>query len=502
MTTPVRTPNTAASRRTRQASPSIRRAVGTSSAGRTTTASAGRRQGSMPRATAASTGTTAGFRSRRCRTGTTSTVAAIRRSCTTAAESPTTRTSTSTEPTTPTVSSSAARRTAASRGAVPAWCSPTPLRAAVPATRANLVTARWPSRRRTRRRPRSGASANFSVTFNDKEYIAAGPRPAGVDPHRFKPVSKAPMNPGDPGCPTANIGPDRIYVTWSRFTNPAGTPGFITDSKIVMSYSDDRGHSWSAQQVINGSAPFCAFSFAGGTACDDNQFSVPTVSPSTGHLYVAFENFNTRGREPVARRLSKDGGATFEGPFFVTPTFDVNLRLKADCIARGANRVHLTNSCFRVPMTGAIAADKRGGNFADDLDLVMEDNRNGTRDSTNSDVFLFKSLDGGSNWHRPDSCEQRRVRCSGKPRLWPYRPARVSGRSEHRQRPVLAVARHQRGRRPEHCVQGPPPRRRLDGQRMADEPRAAGNYLVWTWGAQLRGQARARRVSASLRPRR
>ena len=143
---------------------------------------------------------------------------------------------------------------------------------------------------------------------------------------------------------------------------------------------------------------------------------------------------------------SKDGGATFEGPFFVTPAFDVNLRLKADCIARGANRVHLTNSCFRVPMTGAIVADKRGGNFADDLYLVMEDNRNGTRDSTNSDVFLFKSLDGGSNWIGPTRVNDDRLHGSGEPRLWPYRPARVSGRSEHRERPVLAVARHQRGR--------------------------------------------------------
>ena len=39
----------------------------------------------------------------------------------------------------------------------PVLCSPTRLRAAAPATRANPVTARWPSRRRTRRRPRSGA---------------------------------------------------------------------------------------------------------------------------------------------------------------------------------------------------------------------------------------------------------------------------------------------------------------------------------------------------------
>ena len=331
--------------------------------------------------------------------------------------------------------------------------------------------------------PPFGSSANFSVTFNDKEYIAAGPRPTGVAPHCFKPVSKAPMNPGDPGCPTANIGPDRVYVTWSRFTNPAGTPGFITDSKIVMSYSDDRGHSWSAQQVINGSAPFCGFAFAGGTACDDNQFSVPTVSPSTGHLYVAFENFNTEDENQWLSVRSKDGGATFEGPFFVTPAFDVNLRLKADCIARGANRVHLTNSCFRVPMTGAIVADKRGGNFADDLYLVMEDNRNGTRDSTNSDVFLFKSLDGGSNWIGPtrvnndastapanrDCGRTGQPACpvgvnTGNDQFWPWLDINEDG--------DLNIAFKDR---------------RLDVDSTASEwptSRARpGNYLVWTWGA-------------------
>ena len=37
------------------------------------------------------------------------------------------------------------------------------------------------------------------------------------------------------------------------------------------------------------------------------------------------------------------------GPFFVTSQYDVNMRLRADCVARGANRVHLTNSCFRIP---------------------------------------------------------------------------------------------------------------------------------------------------------
>jgi hypothetical protein len=332
--------------------------------------------------------------------------------------------------------------------------------------------------------PPFGNVANFSVTFNDKEYIGVGPRPDAVEPHCFRPVSKTVLNVGDPGCPAANIGPDRVYVTWTRFTNPVGTPGFITDSKIVMSYSDDMGRSWSAEKVINGSAPFCVGAFAGGNQCDDNQYSVPTVSPHTGHLYVAFENFDTPDENQWLVVRSTDGGDTFSGPFWVTPAFDVNLRLKTDCIARGANRVHLTNSCFRVPFTGAIAVDKRSGTFADDLYLVMEDNRNGTRDSTNSDVFFFKSLNGGSSWIGPtrvndddsDAPANRDCGRAGQPACpagvntgndnwWPWIDVNDKG-------DLNVVFKD----------------RRLDTDSTASEwptSRARpGNYLVWTWGAQ------------------
>jgi hypothetical protein len=332
--------------------------------------------------------------------------------------------------------------------------------------------------------PPFGSSANFSVTFNDKEYIAAGPRPAGVDPHCYKPVSKAVLNPGDPGCPAANIGPDRIYVTWTSFTNPSGLPGAITDSKIVESHSDDMGRSWSRQHAISGSAAFCTGSFVGGTACDDNQYSVPTVNPHTGHLYVAFENFDTADENQWLVVRSTDGGDTFAGPFFVTPAFDVNLRLKPDCIARGASRNHLTNSCFRIPMTGAIVADRRGGTFADDLYLVMEDNRNGTRESTNTDVFFFKSLNGGSTWIGPTrvnddpsaASANRDCGRSGNPACpagvntgndnwWPWIDTNGKGH-------LNIVFKD----------------RRLDTDSMASEwptSRARpGNYLVWTWGAQ------------------
>ena len=48
------------------------------------------------------------------------------------------------------------------------------------------------------------------------------------------------------------------------------------------------------------------------------------MSPETGHVYVAFENFNTADENQWLVVRSTDGGTTWQGPFFVTPAFDVN----------------------------------------------------------------------------------------------------------------------------------------------------------------------------------
>jgi hypothetical protein len=332
--------------------------------------------------------------------------------------------------------------------------------------------------------PYPGSAANFSVTFNDKEFIAAGPRPAGVMPTCFDPITRAPIPAGDPNCPHSIIGPDRIYVTWTAFENPSGAPFAIVASTIQVSYSDDRGRSWSQQRRISGSAPFCIPGEHGG--CDDNQFSVPTVSPHTGHVYVAFENFNTPDENQWLVVRSRDGGATWDPPRFVTSTFDVNLRSRPDCVARGSGSAALTNTCFRVPQTGAIVVDRRGGAFADDTYLIMSDNRNGTRESTNTDVFFFKSTDGGQNWVGPTrlnddpSAQPANRNCgrtgqppcpagvhTGNDQWWPWIDISDGG--------DLNVELKDR---------------RLDTNSVAHEwptsRQRPGNYLVWTWAAQCR----------------
>lgn len=242
------------------------------------------------------------------------------------------------------------------------------------------------------RDPQTGAP----IAFNDKEYLAAGPRPAGVQPTCFA-ISND-LTRTSTTCDPSVVGVDRLYVTFTVFAADN------TFSTINVSYSDDQGRSWSPQKVINGSAGFCV---GGMDGCSDNQFSTPTVSPVTGALYVAFENFDTPNENQYLSVRSRDGGNTFEGPFFVSPVFDINYPRagfnRLDCSARGQQRGRavLTNSCFRVNSAGNIVVDKRGGAFANNLYLVFSDNRNGTQASSNTDVFLFKSTDGGTTWIGP-----------------------------------------------------------------------------------------------------
>lgn len=350
--------------------------------------------------------------------------------------------------------------------------------------------ARQPGDGRVTFNPDPDGAPNGNVPLDDKPYATAGPRPSGVEPVCFTPISRTRT-----ACDPPNVvGADRLYVTFTRFTNIA--------SQILLSYSDDQGRSWSLPGPINGSATFCVFAFAGPGACDDNQFSVPTVSPETGALYVAFENFNTPDENQYLVVRSRDGGQTFEGPFHVTPVYDLNFPRvgiqRPDCGPggpRGAQvfRIVYTNSCFRSNPAGNIVADKRGGGFADDLYLVMSDNRNGTTASSNADVFLFKSIDGGSTWIGPTRVNNDRSSlgavsrdCARPPGTigfpGPTNPACRGDFGNDQWWPWVDI-----GQRGELNIVMKD--RRLDIDSMDHEwvstsRQRPGNYLVWTWGAQ------------------
>ena len=314
----------------------------------------------------------------------TSTEAATRSRSWTGTGPPTTGRSASSVRTTRAASSSTARRTAASPGAGRAF--PTS-----PELCGGNGDPRQPGDGVVTFNPDDDGILNGSIPFDDKPYGTAGPRPDGVAAQCFTPTHTPTP------CPAGHVGPDRVYITWTRFSDDA--------SEIMMSFSDDRARSWSMARVINGSAPFCV---GGARGCSDNQGSQPVVQPTNGHLYVTWENFDTPDENQYLLVSSVDGGATFAGPFFVTPVFDVNYPTsgannRPDCQARGQGngRSVLTNSCARVNARGALTVDKRGGAFANDLYLVIADNRNGTRVSSNTDVSFFKSTNGGTTWTGP-----------------------------------------------------------------------------------------------------
>ena len=358
--------------------------------------------------------------------------------------------------------------------------------------------ARQPGDGRVTYNPDNDNTVNGSQPFDDKEYMDNGPRPAGVAPTCFTPITRAPT-----ACDPDVVGVDRLYVTFTRFS--------ATASQILLSFSDDQGRSWSPPRAINGSATFCSFSALSARGCDDNQFSVPTAHGKTGALYVAFENFNTADENQVLVVRSTDGGATFQGPFFVSSVFDLNFPrvgiTRPDCSPRGAQfgRIVYTNSCFRSNPSGNIVVDERSDGFADDLYYVLADNRNGNIASSNSDIFILKSIDGGSTWTTPTRVNDDRSETPTRTDPFFNRTGRDCLRPDGTVGPAVPAEfafLHcggdfgadqwwpwvDIGKGGELNVAFKDRRRDTDSvaHEWPTSRQRAGNYVVWTWGAQCR----------------
>jgi len=222
----------------------------------------------------------------------------------------------------------------------------------------------------------SGYGCDFSNSqlFNDKEWIV-------TDNNHSSPYY------------------GRTYLTWTNFESASGA---YIRSAIFESHSDDGGKHWTKAREISGSnAAYCTFQIAGPAGqCDENQFSVPTVGPD-GTVYVGFENEQNQALwgtdDYYANQYllvkSIDGGATWSSPTFVVGLKDGF----ADYPINVSGRQTLTGYQLRVNSAGNIVASPTDGT----LYLVFSDNRNGTQASTNTDVFLMTSTNGGSSWTGP-----------------------------------------------------------------------------------------------------
>jgi hypothetical protein len=217
----------------------------------------------------------------------------------------------------------------------------------------------------------SGSGSFGSVgTFNDKEFLTAW-------------------------------GQGNAIVTWTQFNDGVG--GSYISSPIYASVTHDGGNTWSKPVEISGSADFCAGA-QGGTACDQDQGSVPVVA-ADGSIYVAFINYanSPDGRDQyLVVRLDPNTGQPVAGPYLVSGMFDgfTDYPISID------ERPTYQDSQFRTWAVGNITADPTN---AAHLAVVWSDMRNSQfpapRDPyqavTNSDIIVSQSMNGGVTWTTP-----------------------------------------------------------------------------------------------------
>ena len=153
------------------------------------------------------------------------------------------------------------------------------------------------------------------------------------------------------------------------------------------------------------------------------------------------------GRGPVPRRHARRTAARRSARRAASTRSTTSTSRAASTAARTASPAARarpapcsTNSCFRAdPIMNSIVADKRGGAFANDLYVVLVDNRNGTIRNSNNDVFFYKSTDGGVTWIGPTRVNDDPLDDAGEPRL-------RAQSEQHRRQRARAVRRRARGR--------------------------------------------------------
>jgi hypothetical protein len=196
-------------------------------------------------------------------------------------------------------------------------------------------------------------------------------------------------------------GNGNAIVTWTVFNDGKG--GITINNPIFDAMTHDGGKTWTTGTEISGSAPFC-IGAQGGTACDQDQFSVPTVARD-GSIYVAFESLAnaTTGRDQyLVVKVDPTTGQRVAGPYLVAGLIDGITDYPIDAEGRQTYQ----DSQFRTNSAGNITADPAN---ASHLAVVWSDMRNSTlpapsdpyQAKTNSDIVVSQSFNGGVTWSAP-----------------------------------------------------------------------------------------------------
>ena len=162
---------------------------------------------------------------------------------------------------------------------------------------------------------------------------------------------------------------NNIYVTWSQFDN-YGSSNPADSSLILFSKSLDQGLTWSAPKRISAIAGDCI------DEDDTVEGAVPAVGPN-GEIYVAWA-----GPNGLMFNKSLDQGDTWLNEELQIDSFIGGWDLQIPGIQR-ANGLPITK------------CDLSGGPNHGTIYVNWSDQSNG---STDTDVWLIKSIDGGNTW--------------------------------------------------------------------------------------------------------
>jgi hypothetical protein len=181
-------------------------------------------------------------------------------------------------------------------------------------------------------------------------------------------------------------GPHRgsVYVVWS-YDNGGVCDGGGCKQDVAISRSTDGGRTFSAVQLVEGSAAFCTNAAPGRAAdshrCDAALGTVPVVEPN-GTLVVvyAYEDLLNTGKIPtrLVAIASHDGGDTWTQPSLVATVRDIYGTFPPE---------HYRNATLP-----ALACDPRSGQ----LYVAWSDKSSG-----DADVLLSTSHDDGETWSGP-----------------------------------------------------------------------------------------------------
>ncbi len=165
---------------------------------------------------------------------------------------------------------------------------------------------------------------------------------------------------------------DNLYISWTEFDSYKSPFPLLDSSRILFSRSTDKGQSWSIPIVVSDKQGDCA----------DSSYTVEGATCATapnGDIYITWS-----GPNGLIFDKSTDGGISFGKDKVISPLipgWDFPVAGLSRCNGLATTLCDIGNS-------------KNRGN----LYVFFSDKRNGDK---NTDVFLLRSQDGGNTWDLP-----------------------------------------------------------------------------------------------------